>query len=219
VNAAGLSAQRIAHAITGLPKDRIPGCFYAKGHYFVLSGSFPFRAPRLPGPRTGRLGVHVTLDLSGQARFGPDVSWVDVIDYDFDVSRAASFYAAIRAYFPTLADGASCRATRAFGRSSAPRELIRTTSSSRGRAITAYVGHQPFWHRVARIDGGARHRRPRLRASGELIVEGGQAEAWGHQVLRDRALELPSVGRGIRLVARSGAECRAKSSRGHVLVG
>jgi L-2-hydroxyglutarate oxidase LhgO len=106
VNSAGLGAQRIAHAIAGMPKDRIPACFYAKGHYFVLGGPSPFRRLVYPVPVPDGLGVHVTLDLSGQVRFGPDVSWVDGIDYDFDVGRAASFYTAIRAYFPALADGA-----------------------------------------------------------------------------------------------------------------
>ncbi len=106
VNSAGLHAQRVAHAIAGVPKEHIPGAFYAKGHYFVMSGRSPFRRLVYPVPVPGGLGVHVTLDLAGQARFGPDVSWVDGVDYDFDESRAASFYAAIRTYYPALADDA-----------------------------------------------------------------------------------------------------------------
>jgi L-2-hydroxyglutarate oxidase LhgO len=105
INSAGLSAQRVAHSIEGMPKDRIAGCFYAKGHYFVLAGRSPFGRLVYPVPVPGGLGVHVTLDLGGQARFGPDVSWVDGIDYDFDERRGESFYAAIRTYFPALADG------------------------------------------------------------------------------------------------------------------
>ncbi len=105
VNAAGLGAQRMAHAIAGMPKDRIPPSFYAKGHYFVLRGRSPFRRLVYPVPAPGGLGVHVTLDLGGRARFGPDISWVDGVDYDFDESRADAFYAAIRTYFPALADG------------------------------------------------------------------------------------------------------------------
>src|SRR6185369_5329795 len=89
-----------------MPKERIPECFYAKGHYFVLGGRAPFRRLVYPVPVPGGLGVHVTLDLVGQARFGPDVSWIDGVDYDFDESRATSFYGAIRTYFPALADGA-----------------------------------------------------------------------------------------------------------------
>jgi len=105
VNAAGLAAQRIAHRIAGLPKTTIPGSYFAKGHYFVLAGRSPFSRLVYPVPAPGGLGTHVTLDLGGQARFGPDVSWVDSIDYDFDESRAPSFYSSIRTYFPGLVDG------------------------------------------------------------------------------------------------------------------
>ena len=106
VNCAGLEAQRFARALSGMPKDRIPPCFYAKGHYFVLRGRSPFRRLVYPVPGPGSLGVHVTIDLGGQARFGPDISWVDRVDYTFDETRAASFYTAARTYFPSLADGA-----------------------------------------------------------------------------------------------------------------
>jgi L-2-hydroxyglutarate oxidase LhgO len=105
VNAAGLWAQKIAASIEGVPKDTIPGSFFAKGHYFTLAGRSPFKHLVYPVPVPGGLGVHVTLDLAGTARFGPDVSWVDSIDYAFDESRASSFYPAIRSYFPMLADG------------------------------------------------------------------------------------------------------------------
>jgi L-2-hydroxyglutarate oxidase LhgO len=106
VNAAGLSAQTVARSIVGVPPSTIPGQFFAKGHYFTLGGSSPFRHLVYPVPVPGGLGVHVTLDLAGQARFGPDVSWLDGIDYAFDDTRAASFYSAIRQYYPALADGA-----------------------------------------------------------------------------------------------------------------
>jgi L-2-hydroxyglutarate oxidase LhgO len=106
VNAAGLSAQNVARAIQGVPSDGIPGQYFAKGHYFTLSGRSPFHHLVYPVPVPGGLGVHVTLDLAGQARFGPDVSWLDGIDYAFDESRAAAFYVAIRRYFPELPDGA-----------------------------------------------------------------------------------------------------------------
>lgn len=106
VNAAGLTAQNVARSIRGVPEASIPGQYFAKGHYFTLSGRSPFRRLVYPVPVPGGLGVHVTLDMSGQARFGPDVSWIDGIDYAFDESRAGSFYAAIRAYFPSLSDGA-----------------------------------------------------------------------------------------------------------------
>ena len=106
VNSAGLFAQRVARSIRGVPEATIPGSFYAKGHYFTLSGKSPFSHLVYPIPAPGGLGVHVTLDLAGQVRFGPDVSWLDDVDYAFDERRAASFYEAVRAYFPALADGA-----------------------------------------------------------------------------------------------------------------
>jgi L-2-hydroxyglutarate oxidase LhgO len=105
VNAAGLFAQSVARSIRGVPDASIPGAFYAKGHYFTLSGKAPFSHLVYPIPAPGGLGVHVTLDLAGQVRFGPDVSWIDDIDYRFDEARAAAFYAAVRAYFPELRDG------------------------------------------------------------------------------------------------------------------
>ena len=78
----------------------------AKGNYYTLSGRSPFTRPVYPVPEKAGLGVHVTVDLAGQARFGPDVEWVDSIDYDVDPGRADAFYAAIRRYWPGLPDGA-----------------------------------------------------------------------------------------------------------------
>ena len=106
VNAAGLHAVNVARAIDGLPADRVPGAWYAKGSYFTLSGRPPFSHLIYPVPVPGGLGTHLTLDLAGQARFGPDVEWVEQLDYDVDPARAALFYAAIRRYWPDLADGA-----------------------------------------------------------------------------------------------------------------
>ncbi|HEX6764750.1 MAG TPA: NAD(P)/FAD-dependent oxidoreductase [Polyangiaceae bacterium] len=105
INSGGLFAQRIARSIRGVPERSIPGAFYAKGHYFTLSGKSPFSHLVYPIPAPGGLGVHVTLDLAGQVRFGPDVSWIDDVDYSFDESREASFYAAVRSYFPELRAG------------------------------------------------------------------------------------------------------------------
>lgn len=106
VNSAGLWAQRVARSLEGVPEASIPGSFYAKGHYFVLSGRHPFSHLVYPVPVPGGLGVHVTLDMGGQARFGPDVCWIEDIDYAFDERREAGFSAAIRTYFPGLAEGA-----------------------------------------------------------------------------------------------------------------
>jgi L-2-hydroxyglutarate oxidase LhgO len=105
VNAAGLSAQRFAASIAGLAPSMVPACHYAKGHYFVLAGRAPFSHLVYPVPEPGGLGVHVTLDLAGQARFGPDVSWLSDIDYAFVEERVERFYPAIRRYFPGLRDG------------------------------------------------------------------------------------------------------------------
>jgi len=106
VNSAGLHAPHMAAAIAGMPRDRIPPACYAKGNYFTLSGRSPFSRLIYPVPVPGGLGVHLTIDLGGQARFGPDVQWIDTIDYAVDPARADSFYAAVRKYWPALKDGA-----------------------------------------------------------------------------------------------------------------
>jgi L-2-hydroxyglutarate oxidase LhgO len=105
INAAGLGAQGIAANLRGYPADRIPPLHYAKGNYFSLSGSSPFSRLIYPMPEAAGLGVHLTLDLAGQARFGPDVEWIDTLDYTVDPRRSDAFYAAIRTYWPHLRDG------------------------------------------------------------------------------------------------------------------
>jgi L-2-hydroxyglutarate oxidase LhgO len=106
VNAAGLHAQDVARRIRGLDAAHVPPRFLARGHYFGLSGRAPFARLIYPVPEPGGLGVHLTLDLAGQARFGPDVQWVDDIAYDVDPARAPAFEAAIRPYWPDLPAGA-----------------------------------------------------------------------------------------------------------------
>jgi L-2-hydroxyglutarate oxidase LhgO len=106
INAAGLGGQEIAGNLQGYPADRIPPQHYAKGNYFSLSGSSPFSRLIYPMPEAAGLGVHLTLDLAGQARFGPDVEWIDRLDYNVDARRGDAFYAAIRTYWPHLRDGA-----------------------------------------------------------------------------------------------------------------
>jgi L-2-hydroxyglutarate oxidase LhgO len=107
VNAAGLGAVPVAHAIEGLSPVHIPAAHFAQGAYFTAVGvRVPFRHLIYPTPEPGGLGVHVTLDLAGQARFGPDVRWLDAPDYDLaDPARAEPFYGAIRRYWPELPDG------------------------------------------------------------------------------------------------------------------
>ena len=105
INAAGLDAHRIARSIEGFPEQHIPRVRFAKGTYFSLAGSAPFSRLIYPVPEAGGLGIHMTVDLAGRARFGPDVQWVEQVDYGVDAARAATFYGAIRQYWPQLADG------------------------------------------------------------------------------------------------------------------
>jgi L-2-hydroxyglutarate oxidase LhgO len=111
VNAAGLYAPHMAQRMQGLDAQHIPQAFYAKGNYYSLSGKAPFRHLIYPIPQEAGLGVHLTLDLGGQAKFGPDVQWLEgvtdpsQIDFSVDASRADAFYAEVRKYWPHLQDG------------------------------------------------------------------------------------------------------------------
>jgi len=105
VNAAGLWASALAAAVEGLAPAFRPRAWFAKGTYFTLAGRAPFSRLIYPVPEPGGLGVHLTLDLAGQARFGPDVEWVEAPDYSVDPARAERFYGAVRTYWPGLRDG------------------------------------------------------------------------------------------------------------------
>ena len=106
VNSAGLNAPALARSIAGMPVEKIPTPYWAKGNYFTLAGRSPFSRLIYPVPVAGGLGVHLTIDLGGQARFGPDVEWVDSLDYTVDPARGDVFYDAVRRYWPALPDGA-----------------------------------------------------------------------------------------------------------------
>jgi L-2-hydroxyglutarate oxidase LhgO len=106
VNAAGFSAPAVARSLRGLDAKFVPVPYFARGHYFTVSGASPIKRLVYPLPGADGLGIHVALDLEGNLRFGPDVTWVDSVDYAFDESRADAFYRAIRRYYPGLADGA-----------------------------------------------------------------------------------------------------------------
>ena len=106
INASGLHASRAARLMQGLGDAHIPPTNYAKGNYFVLSGRAPFSHLIYPAPPAHGLGVHLTLDVGGQARFGPDVEWIDDIDYEVDPRRLEGFDEAIRRYWPALPDHA-----------------------------------------------------------------------------------------------------------------
>ena len=108
VNAAGLGAQAVATAIKnvdGQPVGDIPTLYFAIGHYYSLAGRSPFKHLVYPAGSGSALRAHVTLDLAGQCRFGPDLSWREGVDYRFDSSREASFYESVRRYYPALKDG------------------------------------------------------------------------------------------------------------------
>ena len=106
INAAGLGAMTLARSLAGLDPQHVPALHFAKGNYFSVTGRAPFSRLIYPVPEPGGLGVHLTLDLDGVARFGPDVEWTDRLDYRVDPSRAERFYGEIRKYWPGLADGA-----------------------------------------------------------------------------------------------------------------
>ena len=105
INCAALGAQQLAHATEGYPAARIPRQVLAKGNYFGFSGRPAFSRLIYPAPVVGGLGVHVTLDLAGRMRFGPDVEWIDHQNYDVDPGRATLFYEGVRRYWPGLPDG------------------------------------------------------------------------------------------------------------------
>ena len=144
VNSAGLWAPAVAAGIAGLPPTQLPQARYAKGNYFSLAGRAPFSHLIYPIPEAAGLGVHLTLDLAGQARFGPDVEWIipetpDQIDYRVDPARASGFEAAIRAYRPGLPAGALQPAYSG----------VRPKLQSPGEVAHDFVLHGPAEHGVA----------------------------------------------------------------------
>jgi L-2-hydroxyglutarate oxidase LhgO len=102
INCAGLEAQAVSRHLRAVPPASIPPRYLAKGYYFSLSGRSPFRHLVYPVANAAGLGTHVTLDLNGGARFGPDVQWIEQLDFGVDESRRASFAEAIRLYYPEL---------------------------------------------------------------------------------------------------------------------
>lgn len=107
VNAAGHGAVALAGNMHGLPQAKVPTAYFAKGSYFALAGRSPFSRLIYPVPEKAGLGVHLTLDLGGQAKFGPDVQWVErADDLQVDAARGDAFYAEVRKYWPALPDGA-----------------------------------------------------------------------------------------------------------------
>ena len=106
INSAGHGAQRLARVTEGFPAEHVPRLVLAKGNYFGLTCRSPFSRLIYPAPVPGGLGIHITIDLAGRARFGPDVEWIEEMNFDVDPRRADAFYAAIRTYWPGLPDNA-----------------------------------------------------------------------------------------------------------------
>lgn len=106
VNSAGLGAVDLLHRIEGYPAEKIPRLHLGRGNYFTVAARSPFRHLIYPIPHAAGLGIHATLDLGRRVRFGPDVEWIDRIDYSVNAERAPLFYEAVRRYWPKLADGA-----------------------------------------------------------------------------------------------------------------
>jgi L-2-hydroxyglutarate oxidase LhgO len=104
INAAGHGAQRLAAATEGYPQQRVPRLVLAKGNYFSYTGRPAFSRLIYPAPVPGGLGIHVTLDLAGRMRFGPDVEWIDTPNYEVDARRSPAFYSYVRQYWPKLPD-------------------------------------------------------------------------------------------------------------------
>ena len=141
VNSAGLGAQALARRIEGYPGEQVPRLVLGKGNYFGYAGRPAFSRLIYPTPIDGGLGVHVTLDMAGRMRFGPDVEWVSEENYAIDPRRADSFYARIRTYWPTLPDGS----------------LVPDYSGIRPKLRGPGEGQADFM-----IAGPAEHRMPRL---------------------------------------------------------
>ena len=171
VNSAGLHAPGLASRIVGMPPDRIPTAYYAKGNYFTLSGRSPFSRLIYPVPVPGGLGVHLTIDLGGQARFGPDVQWIDAIDYTVDPMRADSFYDAVRKYWPALKDGALQPGYAGIRPKIVPRGAPAQDFVVQGPQTHGVSGtDQPVRHRKPRIDGVAGTRRLRVGGGGDRVA-------------------------------------------------
>ena len=159
VNCASLGAQALSRSLSGVPDNSIPPLHLAKGHYFALAGRAPFSRLVYPLPDAGGLGIHVTLDLAGAARFGPDVVWSDRVDYDFTAGRAPAFVSRGPSLLPRARPGSPasgvCRCASQIERAGGSgRGLLRARP---GRSCRCAL-HRPLRHRVAGIDVGTRDR-------------------------------------------------------------
>jgi L-2-hydroxyglutarate oxidase LhgO len=139
INCAGLGSDGLAHAIDGIRLETLPTYSYAKGNYFSYIGKSPFNALIYPVPNEYGLGVHVTHDIGGNLRFGPDVEWVDELDYEVDPQRGETFYEAVRSFWPELPDNSLLPAYSG----------IRPKISGKGSAAADFVIQDERAHGVA----------------------------------------------------------------------
>ena len=142
--AAGLGASHLGAMLAVRPDYRFPVTYYAKGHYFALRGSAPFRHLVYPIPTAGGLGIHLSLDVAGAARFGPDIAWKDEVSYGFEDlngERLATFEHAVRRYWPGLPDGALAPATTG----------IRPKITRAGEPAADFAIHGPAQHGVENL--------------------------------------------------------------------
>ena len=160
VNSAGLHAPALAQRFAGR-RAAPPTAYYCKGNYYTLAGRSPFARLIYPVPERAGLGVHVTVDLGGQCRFGPDTEWIDGIDYDVDPARADVFYAEVRRYWPGLPDGALAPGYAG----------IRPKLAPAGAPARDFVIDGPARARRAGPGRAVRHREPGLTASWPIADE------------------------------------------------
>ncbi len=177
INAAGLQAPALAKNIQGMPIGKIPPTYFAKGNYFSCGVRPPFSHLIYPVPEPGGLGVHLTLDMGGQAKFGPDVEWIDTINYDVDPSRMARFYPSIRRYWPTLPDGALTPGYSGIRPKIVPREV----------ATQDFMIQGPDEHGIAGLINLFGIESPGLTSS--LAIAGHVADIAGVKVHSDRMLD------------------------------
>ena len=139
INSAGIHAPALAGMLEGMPLDKVPKTYLTKGNYYALAGKTPFSRLVYPAPTTQFLGVHITIDIGGQARFGPDVEHIDSIDYDVDPRRSNGCYEAVRRYWPGLQDGAL----------HASYSGIRPRITPPGEPLCDFVGQGPGEHGIS----------------------------------------------------------------------
>ena len=163
VNSAGLGAVDLLNRIEGYPRERIPTLHLARGNYFTVAARSPFQHLIYPVPHTAGLGIHATLDLGKRVRFGPDVEWIDRIDYSVNAARAPQFYEAIRRYWPKLADGALMPDYTG----------IRPEAARPRRTAAGFPHRERQRPRPSRTREPARHREPRphLRRSPSVTTQ------------------------------------------------